>query len=476
MKSQTERPTRRPNNQRSAKVKKYAKQTARGVEAKRDGKPLIFGWGTHLSHSEKIKVQRRATWAFTALIALVVVGVILGTWINYNIIIPGLPITSVNGHQIPQSEYRKMVALKTLLEDGKLNGPHGLTAQSNTLQQQDAAQKKIITDTTNTIDGLNKKIKALPAGPSKMRTDLNNQLKAAQKQLADAQNQDQKLISQISNLTSNTIPLEQQIFAVPQITTDSATWLQDDELIREWEANQSAKVQNRIEPSSSAVDKAMNDLKANIPTNTSYNSLLSQMSVSDSDMRAMMVIKVRRDNMQNYLASLVVSPASQVLARTMTIDTLKNANNILKQLKSGSDFGKLAAKNSQDTATKSSGGSLGWLVRGQYAQSEGTAVVDNWLFDPARQLNEISPVLTENGTFRIVQILGFDPSHTVDAKTLQTLKDNALSNWLLEVKALSSTVITMPDTNKENDPNNLPPSSILPAGPPGQAPSFPSVP
>ncbi|HYT29073.1 MAG TPA: hypothetical protein VEL72_08640, partial [Ktedonobacteraceae bacterium] len=67
MKSQTERPTgtRRPNQRstRSTKVKRYAKQTARGVEAKRDGKPLIFGWGKHLSHSEKIKVQRRATWA-----------------------------------------------------------------------------------------------------------------------------------------------------------------------------------------------------------------------------------------------------------------------------------------------------------------------------------------------------------------------------------------------------------------------------
>src|SRR5437660_10082033 len=131
MKSQTERPTqaRRPNNQRSTrsnKARRYSKQTARGVEAKRDGKPLIFGWGKHLSHSEKIKVQRRATWVFTGLIVLVLVGVILGTWINNNIIIPGLPITTVNGHQIPQSDYRKMVALKTLLENKKIYGRGGM--------------------------------------------------------------------------------------------------------------------------------------------------------------------------------------------------------------------------------------------------------------------------------------------------------------------------------------------------------------
>ncbi len=55
MKSQTERPVRRPENQRSAKPKRYHKQTAR-VEARRDGKPLIFGWGKHLSHKEKVKI------------------------------------------------------------------------------------------------------------------------------------------------------------------------------------------------------------------------------------------------------------------------------------------------------------------------------------------------------------------------------------------------------------------------------------
>ena len=188
MKSQTERPTqaRRPNNQRSTRsnrAKKYTKQTARGIDTRRDGKPLIFGWGKHLSHREKIKIQRRATWAFTAVIALVLIGVVLGTWINNNIIIPGLPITSVNGHPIPQSEYRKMVALKTLLEDNKLYGRNGLTAQSASVQQQDAAQKNIETTASNTINSLNKQIKALPPGPSQKRTDLNNQLKAAQTQL-----------------------------------------------------------------------------------------------------------------------------------------------------------------------------------------------------------------------------------------------------------------------------------------------------
>src|SRR5215831_1296568 len=228
MKSQTERPARRPENQRSNKSKKYYKQTAR-IEARRDGKPLIFGWGKHLSHSEKVKIQKRATWAFTGLITLIIVGIIVGFWINYNIIIPGLPVTSVNGHQISQSQYRKMVAVKTQLEINKLYGPHGLVAQSNDLQKQDAAQLKTINDLTTQVDNLNKQIKALPPGPSQQRTNLNNQLKGVQKQLSLAQAVQQNLSQQITNFNQNTIPLEKQILTQPQITSDSVTWLQDDE-------------------------------------------------------------------------------------------------------------------------------------------------------------------------------------------------------------------------------------------------------
>ncbi len=485
MKSQTERPPRRPDNSRStrsakySKSKHYSRQTARGFEAKRDGKPLIFGWGKHLSHSEKLRVQRIATWSFTGLVILIIVGVLVGSWIDTNIIIPGLTVTTVNGHQIPQSQLRKMVAFQTMVENNKIYGRNGLTAQSASLQQQAAAQLKIVTDTTNTINTLKGKIAKLPPGPSADRTSLENQLKVQQTLQSNAQAKNQSLTADLNNLTQNTIPLEQQVFTEAQIASQSASWLQEDELIREWLANQSAALQNQINPSSSAVTKAVNALAAGVPANTTYSSLLSQMSVSNDDMIAMMTISMRRDNMQTYLASKIVSPAYQVHARSMTIDTLAHAQAILKQLQAnkGATFGQIAKQKSQDSATASSGGDLGWLIRGQYAQNEGTATVDNWLFDPARYIYQISPVLNENGTYRIVQILGIDPSRAVDSKTLQTAKGSALSNWLLELRADPSNVITTPDQNMLTDPNNLPPTSILPAAAPSSSnPTSPTGP
>jgi cell division protein FtsB len=475
MTSQTKQPVKQRTT-RSTKPKKYNKQTAH-VEARRDGKPLIFGWGKHLSHAEKVKIQRRATWAIAGIFGFLIIGTILAFWININIIIPGKPITSVNGHQIPQSQYRKMVAVKTQLAYNAIYGKQGLIAQANDLTKQDAAQLKTINDLTKQVDTLNKEIKALPAGPSQQRTDLENQLQSTKKQLSDAQATHQKLNQQITNLNQNTIPLAKQSFTQSQVANDSVSWLQDDELIREWLTIQSPAIQNKMNPTSAEVNKALNDLKASLPVTTSYSSFLSQMGISNDDVISMLTVKVRRDNMQNYLASTIVSPAYQVLSRTITVDTAAAANKILQELKNGGDFGKIASKQSKDTATASSGGSQGWLARGQYALNQNAAVVENWLFNPSRYIYELSPVLKENGSYHIAQIMGINPSRSIDQSMLQTLQYNALSNWILEQQALPTTTIMPVDQNMLLDPLNLPPTSILPAGAPSNGQTTPgSVP
>jgi hypothetical protein len=198
------------------------------------------------------------------------------------------------------------------------------------------------------------------------------------------------------------------------------------------------------------------------------------MNISNDDAMAMLTVKVRHDKLQNYLASQVVSPAYQVLARIITTDTETNADKILQQLKNGGDFGKIASKQSKDTNTASSGGSLGWLARGQYAENQNAALVENWLFDPSRSIYELSPVLKENGSYHILQILSIDPSRPIDATTLQTLKSNALTNWILEQQALPATKITPVDQNKLLDPMNLPPTSLLPSAAPSSGTGNPN--
>ncbi|MEO7020400.1 MAG: peptidylprolyl isomerase [Ktedonobacteraceae bacterium] len=485
MRTSTERPVRKPASPRGKAVqnaKRYNKQTAH-VEARRDGKPLIFGWGTHLSHTAKVRIQRRATWGAAALVFLLLAAVFVGSWININIVIPGLPITSVNGHAIPQSQYRTMVAVKTQLELNKLYGPNGLTAQSTNLEKQDALQNQTITQTQTQITNLNAQIKKLPDGPSAQRTDLTTQLTAANKKLADAQTQDQKLQSQLSALNTTSIANAKQTFTQQQIGNDSAAWLQDDELIREWLQNQPAAIQAKINPSASQVNRAFTSLKTSMPQNNGYNTFLNQMGIGDSDIRSMLTIIGRRDNLQNYLAPMITSPSYQVLARQIVVPTKDGANKILSELQKGQDFAKLAASDSKDSTTNTKGGALVWLTRYQYLSSEsgpgGPATVENWLFDSARKVNQISPVLFGNGSYYIVQITGLSGARPVTPAIVTELKGNALINWLQERGGnslpLPDQKITTPDQNKMfNDPNNLPPNNILPAAapaPPSQQPA-----
>lgn len=459
MKSQT---ARRPDTQRStrsAKAKKYIKQTAH-VEARRDGKPLIFGWGGHLPHSEKTRIHRRAIWTITVLTVLLIIAVLIGAWININILVPNLAITSVNGQAIPQSDYRKLLALKSQLELNKIYGPTGLTSQRDSLRKQVADQQKIVDDTTKQIDDLNKQIKALPAGSSTQNTDLAKQLTTAKTQLADAQKKHDDLNKQYQDMLNTTIPQEQQLYTQSQIGNESANWLQDDVLIRQWLAKQSASIQAQINPSASAINRAINDFGANIPKPSNYSKFLSDDNISDTDAHTMMALKLRRDNLQTYLAAQITSPAYQVHARTITSTTSDDAKKLLKQLQGGTDFATLAKSKSVDTNTNTKGGDLGWLARGQYTLTAGSNIsstIDNWIFDPARKANELSPVLSENGTFHILQIMAIDPARAVDAATLKSLKDNALTGWLLSQKAMPHVTIAAVDQDKLLDPINIPP-------------------
>jgi PPIC-type PPIASE domain len=482
MSTQTQRPARKPTGGRSARnSRRYTKQTAH-VEARRDGKPLIFGWGKHLSHTEKVRMQRRGIWGMAILVVLVLAGVIVGAWINLNIIIPGLAITSVNGHAIPQSEYREMVAVKTQVVLNELYGPDGLNPKVTSLQKQDAQVTATINSTNTTISNLNKQIKNLPSNSSQL-PGLQTQLKTAQTTLSNAQSQDSSLQSQINDLKNTQIPIVEQGFTQSQIGNDSVHWLQDDELIREWLTTQSPAVQNKINPTANQVNSAFNTLKRQMPTTNGYNTMLSSMGVSDSNVLSMLTIIERRDNLQNYLKPQLKSPSYQVLARQMTLPTQAKANQMLQDLQKGQDFGKLAKANSSDSNTASKGGDLGWITRYQYIDDAGSingpAAIDNWLFDPSRKLNEISPVIYAGGSYYIVQLLNVDPSRSVDSTLLQSLQSNALVNWLQERGGngipLPGQNITSPDQNMLTDARNMPQNNILPSSAPALATPTPTV-
>ncbi|GHO53690.1 peptidylprolyl isomerase [Ktedonobacter robiniae] len=466
MNSQTARRPEKTKNTRPARSRKYAKQTAH-VEARRDGTPLIFGWGGHLSRTEKTRLQRRAIWVLAALIALTIVGTVVFSWVNINVIIPNHTITSVNGENIPLANFRKMAALQAQM---RLNSINNLTKQGDSLTKQSSDLQKTIDSTNKQIDDLNKQIKALPADQKDQHDALTKQVTDAQAKVKDTQTKKDTLDVQSNDILQNQIPNAKQLYTQSQVANDSSDWLQQDAMIRQWEANQGANVRTQIDPTPNTITQAFNAFKADTASsNGGYSQFLSSDNVSDQDIHDMITIKVRRDNMQKYLAGQYTTPAYQVQARGITLDTQADAQKALDRLHKGEDFAKVAKDMSKDVNTNTKGGDFGWLVNGQYsldyAQKVG-GVVDNWLFASQRKVNELSPIISDAGAFHIVQITGIQQSRAVDSAKLQSLKGSALDLWLVKQKALLGSKITATDIDTILDASNLP--SSVPVSPPAQ--------
>jgi len=79
------------------------------------------------------------------------------------------------------------------------------------------------------------------------------------------------------------------------------------------------------------------------------------------------------------------------------------AEDLLKQIRAGADFGQLAQKNSEDPGSAAKGGDLGWVVRGQMVKN-----FEDTVF--SLKPKEISNVITTEYGFHIIQVMEKEPA------------------------------------------------------------------
>jgi len=102
------------------------------------------------------------------------------------------------------------------------------------------------------------------------------------------------------------------------------------------------------------------------------------------------------------------------------------AEDVLKQLKSGGDFAKLAAQYSDDKTTSAKGGDLGWISRGQMVPE-----VEKATF--ALKAGQTTDVIPTNYGFQIIQVLEKEEGHQrslneVKGDIINILKNQTVSD------------------------------------------------
>src|SRR5262245_26345144 len=102
--------SKRRGRSNAAKGDNTVRRPSTRLEGRRDGKPLILGWGRHLTRKQKSQIQARAAYTFLGIVAAAVVGIFIFGVLQQNIFIPNQAIVRVNGVDIPQDAYRKQLA------------------------------------------------------------------------------------------------------------------------------------------------------------------------------------------------------------------------------------------------------------------------------------------------------------------------------------------------------------------------------
>jgi parvulin-like peptidyl-prolyl isomerase len=152
--------------------------------------------------------------------------------------------------------------------------------------------------------------------------------------------------------------------------------------------------------------------------------LLDQNSLTEPELRTILERSLLQDRVQEAIGQEQV-PASQpqVHARQIVAPTADQANDLLTQLQNGADFASLAQQNSSDTATKASGGDMGWFGKGVQ-----TRPVEDAVF--ALQPGQLSSVIQDPTGFHVLQVLESDPNRALPAAQLTRQRQKAFNDWL----------------------------------------------
>ncbi|NOZ06042.1 MAG: hypothetical protein GXP41_06780 [Chloroflexi bacterium] len=160
---------------------------------------------------------------------------------------------------------------------------------------------------------------------------------------------------------------------------------------------------------------------------TFLSSLKNNVNLSEQEFRDMARASLLRQKVQDYLAQQVPTEAEQIHARHILVKTKEEATKVIERLKAGEDFAAVAKDVSTDTGSKDKGGDLGWFPRGQMVKQFEDAAF-------ALKPGQISdPVQTTFG-FHIIEVLEGPETRPLDAATLQSKRQAALTDWLKEAR------------------------------------------
>lgn len=233
------------------------------------------------------------------------------------------------------------------------------------------------------------------------------------------------------------------------------------QMINEQIVNQEAQ-KNNIQVSSADIDKEIQTYITQYGSEEALNQALQQYGMTKDDLRKQVEmnqkltkllepqIKVTDEEIkQAYDANKnAFTTPEQVRTSVILVKTEAEANDIIKQLKSGADFAELAKSKSLDTATKDKGGDTDFFARGQKEEAVEVAA-----FKLAK--DEISGAVKTSEGYQVLKLTDRKEAHTATLdekkeeirKSLVAQQVSTLSQtWMEEQKGKAKITNTLADS------------------------------
>ena len=146
-----------------------------------------------------------------------------------------------------------------------------------------------------------------------------------------------------------------------------------------------------------------------------------------------------REKLEEAIKSEVQTTAEQVHARHILLETQEEAEEALRRLRDGEDFGDLAAELSTDTSNKDEGGDLGWFAHGQMVSEFEDATF-------ALQPGEMSDVVETQFGFHLIRVEEREENRELEPSTLAVAQQKAVGDWY-DQQRISEEVVHKWDPN-----------------------------
>jgi peptidyl-prolyl cis-trans isomerase C len=176
----------------------------------------------------------------------------------------------------------------------------------------------------------------------------------------------------------------------------------------------------------SALQDRINQLAEKMGGQQALDAWVQAQGYSQDDFKQEMRLSIAAAWMRDQITSAVPTTAEQVHVRQILFTEQANAQSVLQEVRSGSDFATLAGK--YDTVTR---GDIGWFPRGYLTQPQ----VEEAAFK--LQAGEVSDVITSDIGYHLIQVIERDPNHPLSPDALAMMQHQAVQTWLTDKQKTS---------------------------------------